>query len=115
VEVCSNPVVDVVELATESNEGFLSRQRMSEGPANRWSRRFPKLDRSAVRFVHLHIENLVEQKDHAGEAPSEADPNSRKCMLSNRVYCRFPEDIDAIPLTKRERSAGDSTPPALKL
>jgi hypothetical protein len=35
--------VDVVELATESNEGFFSRKRMSEGPANCWSRRFPSL------------------------------------------------------------------------
>ena len=33
----------MVELATESNEGFFSRKRMSEGPANCWSRRFPSL------------------------------------------------------------------------
>jgi len=39
----SNLVVDVVELATESNEGFFSRKRMSERPANGWSRRFPSL------------------------------------------------------------------------
>ncbi len=97
MEGCSNLVVDVVELATESNEGFLSRQRMSEGPAKSLVAPLPKLDRSVARFVHLHIENLVEQKDHACEAPSEADPNSRKRMLSNRVYCRFPEDIDATP------------------
>jgi hypothetical protein len=52
----------------------------------------PKLDRSAIRFAHLHTENLVEQKDHACEAPSEADSNSRKRTLSNRVYRRFYDD-----------------------
>ena len=36
-------MVDVIELATESNEGFFRRKRMIEGPANCWSRRFPSL------------------------------------------------------------------------